>query len=119
MAEFNFTETFSPVVKPTTIRIILTIAITNDWSIRQLDVNNAFLNGVLKEDVYMLQPPGFETPRATHLVCKLYKSLYGLKQAPKASFGKLHGALMNSKFKSVRYDQFLFVRITPNPSSTF
>lgn len=49
---FDFMETFNPVVKPTTIRIIITIAITNGWNIRQLDVNSAFLNGDLKEDVY-------------------------------------------------------------------
>jgi histone deacetylase 1/2 len=66
---FDFTETFSPVVKPVTIRIILTLAISQKWSLQQLDVNNAFLNGNLTEEVYMQQPQGFEQGDPS-LVCK-------------------------------------------------
>ncbi|KAL5543508.1 hypothetical protein UlMin_007292, partial [Ulmus minor] len=77
-AGFDFTETFSPVIKPTTIRVILTLALSRGWITRQLDINNAFLNGELKEEVYLEQPASFEKENSKHLVCRLHKSLYGL-----------------------------------------
>ncbi|GKF40049.1 retrovirus-related pol polyprotein from transposon TNT 1-94, partial [Tanacetum coccineum] len=77
-------ETFSPVVKPATIRSILTLAISKSWSIPQLDVKNAFLHGTLNETVYMYQPMRFHNAKHPDYVCLLKKSLYGLKQAPRA-----------------------------------
>nr|CAN78706.1 hypothetical protein VITISV_028658 [Vitis vinifera] len=79
-------------------------------SIRQLDVNNAFLNGELQEEVYMDQPPGFDgrTNQEQKLVCKLHKALYGLKQAPRAWFDKLKISLQWFGFSSTKSDQSLF-----------
>lgn len=64
--------------------MILIIAVTNGWNIKQLDVNNAFLNKVLKETVFIKQPEGFEDPKNPIYVCQLNKALYGLKQAQRA-----------------------------------
>nr|GEV79646.1 ribonuclease H-like domain-containing protein [Tanacetum cinerariifolium] len=82
----DFDETFSPVVKPGTIRTVLSLDVSRQWPIYQLDVKNAFFNGDLSENVYIHQPPGFVDSRYAHHVCLLQRSLYGLKQAPRAWF---------------------------------
>lgn len=75
-------------VKVTTIQTVLALAVMKGWSLRQVDVNNAFLNGNLTEEIYMAQSPGFEVvgENGQKLVCHLTKALYGLKQAPRAWF---------------------------------
>jgi hypothetical protein len=75
----DFDETFSPVVKLATVRLVLSIVAQQNWSLRQLDVSNAFLHCFLKETVYMEQPPGYVDSQQPHHVCKLKKALYGLK----------------------------------------
>lgn len=67
----DFIETFSPVIKPTTIRVVLTIALANNWDIRQLNVKNAFLRGNLSEPIYMEKLHGFQDPTCPSYVCKL------------------------------------------------
>jgi histone deacetylase 1/2 len=105
----DYDDTFSPVVKPTTIRVILSLAVTQGWHMRQLDVDNAFLHGFLEEEVYMLQPPGYVDPRYPHHICKLEKSLYGLKQAPRAWFARLSSKLQSLGFVPSKADVSLFV----------
>lgn len=88
-AGLDYFETFSPVVKPSTIIVMFSLAATYGWDVQQIDVDNTFLNGDLQENVSMMQPEGFEDKyRPTH-VCRLRKALYGLKQAPRAWFDKL------------------------------
>ncbi|GJT47462.1 ribonuclease H-like domain-containing protein [Tanacetum coccineum] len=82
----DFDETFSPVVKPATIRMVLILVVFRQWLIHQLDVKNAFLNDDLSKTVYMHQPPGFVDSRYPYHVFLLQRSLYGLKQAPRAWF---------------------------------
>ncbi|KAJ4758161.1 polyprotein [Rhynchospora pubera] len=108
----DYFDTFSPVVRPTTIRIVLALAVTNRWPLRQLDVNNAFLNGVLHETVYMQQPPGFVDVNHPSHVCLLHKSIYGLKQSPRAWFHTLSTTLMELGFHGSKFDPSLFISHT-------
>ncbi|KAM1079132.1 hypothetical protein ACFX2B_013731 [Malus domestica] len=106
----DYSETFSPVVKPTTVRIVLALAAQFNWSLRQLDVKNAFLHGILQDEVYMDQPPGFEDPQNPTLVCQLHKSLYGLKQAPRAWNDRFTSFLPKLGFHNTYSDSSLFVK---------
>ncbi|KAI0507377.1 hypothetical protein KFK09_013500 [Dendrobium nobile] len=105
----NYTETFSPVAKMPTIRLLLTLALNRRCQILQLDVSNAFLHGDLPDDIYMRQPPGFQHPHHPDFVCKLRKSLYGLKQAPRQWFQKLTGFLQAQGFGFSRSDPSLLI----------
>jgi hypothetical protein len=105
----DFDETFSPVIKPPTIRMVLSLAVSLHWPLRQLDVSNAFLHGILKEEVYLSQPQGYIDPQHPHYVCKLHKSIYGLKQAPRAWFERFTGQLLQFGFVASTADSSLFI----------
>ncbi|CAL2227861.1 unnamed protein product [Prunus armeniaca] len=105
----DYTETFSPVVKHSTIRLVLSLEVSKQWPIRQLDVQNAFLHGFLNEDVYMRQPAGFVDQQYPNYVCKLQRSIYGLKQAPRAWFHWFSEFLLQLGFEASTCDYSLFV----------
>jgi hypothetical protein len=105
----DYHDTFSLVIKPATIRLLLALAVQFDWKIKQLDVSNAFLHDFLDEDVYIEQPQGFVNPKFPNYVCKLHKALYGVKQAPRTWFTRLSHALLEIGFSSSQVDPSLFV----------
>ncbi|KAL3510488.1 hypothetical protein ACH5RR_029889 [Cinchona calisaya] len=108
----DFHSTFSPVIKPAIVRIVLSLAIQNNWVMHQLDVNNAFLQGYLEEEVFMRQPPDFEHPKLPNHVCRLHKAIYGLKQAPRAWYNELQ-FLVSLGFHKSHSDTSLFVLHKP------
>jgi histone deacetylase 1/2 len=105
----DYEDSFSPVVKIATIRLVLFVDVTKGWSMRQLDVQNAFLRDILEEGVYMRQPLGFESKAHPNFVCKLDKAIYGLKQAPRAWYSRLSTKLISLGFKSSKSDMSLFI----------
>ncbi|KAK4336544.1 hypothetical protein RND71_044146 [Anisodus tanguticus] len=107
----DYEETFAPVAKMTSIRVLIVVASVRHWHISQMDVKNAFLNGDLQEEVYMVPPSGVS--HSPGQVCKLKKALYGLKQAPRAWFDKLSIVVSSLGFISSFHDSALFVKSSP------
>lgn len=105
----EYMYTFSPVIKATTIRLVLGLAANRDWPVRQIDVNTAFLQGQLKEEVFMSQPQGFSDPNRPSHVCHLKKAIYGLKQAPRAWYSELRSFLIQAGFQNPLSDASLFI----------
>ncbi|KAE8297894.1 Copia protein Gag-int-pol protein Copia VLP protein Copia protease [Larimichthys crocea] len=106
----DYDETFSPVVRFSSIRTLLSFAVQNNLHVHQMDVVTAFLNGHLEEEIYMEQPDGYIKPGQEHLVCKLKKSIYGLKQSPRCWSKTFTESMKDIGFNQSTSDPCVFVR---------
>ena len=98
----------------TSIRVALSLVASMDLELEQLDVKTAFLHGDLEEEIYMVQPEGFEVKGKEHLVYKLKKSLYGLKQAPRQWYKKFDSFMVGHGYKRTAADQCVYIQHFPN-----
>ncbi|CAI6011163.1 unnamed protein product [Closterium sp. NIES-65] len=103
----DFNELYAPVGKGTTLRVSLAMAANRGWQVKQMDITTAFLNGIILEELYMLQPEGLDD--GSGRVCRLKKAIYGLKQAPRAWYHKLEETLLAGGFKKSECDHSLFL----------
>jgi hypothetical protein len=103
----DFGETYAPIARLESIRILLSYATYHGFKLYQMDMKSAFLNGPIKEEVYVEQPHGFEDSEYPTHVYKLSKALYGLKQAPKAWYEWLRDFLITNGFKVGKADPTL------------
>ena len=106
----DFDDTFAPVAKLNTIRMLISLATKCNWELHQLDVKSAFLNGDLKEEIYLVQPEGYVKQGQEHLICKLKKALYGLKQAPRSWYEKVDSFFVEYGFHRSLNDPNLYTK---------
>ncbi|WVZ79655.1 hypothetical protein U9M48_027210 [Paspalum notatum var. saurae] len=114
----DFNDIFSPVVKHSSIRMLLSLVAMHDYELEQLDVKTAFLHGELDETIYMDQPEGFVVPGKENLVCKLKKSLYELKQSPRQWYKRFDSFMISNGFKRSDYDSCVYLK-TVNSSAIY
>jgi hypothetical protein len=107
---FNFDETFAPVARLESIRMLLAYATHHDFKLYQIDIKSAFLNGPIKEEVYVEQPPGFKSEGYPNHVYKLHKALYVFKKVPRALYECLRNFLIENGFRIGKADSTLFTR---------
>jgi hypothetical protein len=110
----DFDEIFSPVVKMSSIRVVLSLAASLDLEIEQMDVKTVFLHGDLEEEIYMEQPEGFRVKGKEDYVCRLKKSLYGLKQAPRQWYKKFESVMEEQGYRKTTSDHCVFVQKFPD-----
>ncbi|KAM2077718.1 hypothetical protein ACFX1R_025466 [Malus domestica] len=108
--DIDYNEVFSPVVKHSSIRILLALVVQFDLELAQLDVKTAFLHGDLEEEIYMSQPEGFKVAGKENWVCKLEKSLYGLKQSPRQWYKRFDRFMIRQKYTRSHYDHCVYFR---------
>ena len=106
----DYEETYAPVARLDAIRLLFSFACANEFRLFQMDVKSAFLNGIIKEEVYVEQPPGFDDDKHPDWVFKLNKALYGLKQAPRAWYEKLSSFLIKHGYDRGNVDTTLFIK---------
>lgn len=106
----DYDETFAPVGRFGSLRVLLAIAVQEELEIHMMDVDAAFLNGIINEDIYITQPEGFINSKHPDHVCKLKKSLYGLKQAPRVWNSTLDNHLKRNGFNKINSDPCIYVR---------
>ena len=106
----DYSYTFSPIAKLTSIRLFISLAASYDWDLHQLDIKNVFLHEDFQEEVYMKQPPGFVTRGEIGKMCRLRKSIYGLKQSPRAWFGKFSQAVETFGMQKGKSDHSVFYK---------
>jgi hypothetical protein len=107
----DYEETFAHVARYTSIRTIISLVANMKWKLHQMDVNTAFLNGVIEEEVYIEKPQGFEVEDRKSHVYKLKKDLYGLKQAPRAWYGRIDSFVMSLGFTKSKEDSNLYFKV--------
>lgn len=106
----DYTETFAPLLRFTTLRTLLALAAEHEWIIEHMDIKTAFLKGILEEEVFKKPPPGLHV--SDDMVCGLKKSIYGLKQSPQAWNHRLHLYLLSPDFPQSNADHDVYFHAT-------